>query len=100
MGLFKKKKDFLHIEVKQLIEWNEPNPNYPDSGWNFLAGDEDDDYMNDSDNHHIFAINTVCNYDQDIIPYLNAPAGTAYIRSTNGKFEVDDGTKPIVIEKQ
>lgn len=126
MGLFKKKKDFLHIEVKQLIEWNEPNgegcvvsdkitkegykvgymfreepnPNYPDSGWNFLAGDENDDYMNDSDNHHIFAINTVCNYDQDIIPYLHAPAGTAYIRSANGKFEVDDGTKPIVIEKQ
>lgn len=23
MGLFKKKKDFLHIEVKQLVEWNE-----------------------------------------------------------------------------
>ena len=68
--------------------------------YSFLAGDEDDDYMNDSDNHHIFAINTVCNYDQDIIPYLHAPAGTAYIRSANGKFEVDDGTKPIVIEKQ
>ena len=126
MGLFKKKKGFLQREVKQLIEWNEPNgegcvvsdkitkegykvgymyreepnPNYPDSGWYFLAGDEDDNYMNDSDNHHILAINTVCNCDQDIIPYLHSPVGTAYIRSANGKFEIDDGTKPIVIEKQ
>lgn len=127
MGLFKKKKnEFLPVEIKQLIEWNEPNgegcvvsdkitkegfkvgymyrdepnPNYPDSGWNFLAGNEDDDYMNDSNNHHIFAINTVCNYDEDIIPYLHSPIGSAFIRVNGGIFEEDDGSKPMVIEKQ
>ena len=127
MGLFKKKKsEFLPVEIKQLIEWNEPNgegcvvsdkitkegfkvgymyrdepnPTYPDRGWNFLAGNEDDDYMNDSNNHHIFAINTVCNYDEDIIPYLHSPIGSAFIRVNGGIFEEDDGSKPMVIEKQ
>lgn len=131
MGLFdrlKKNKlsEFLPIDVKPLIEWNEPNgegcivsdkitkegfkvgymyrdepnPDYPDSGWRFYAGDEDDDYMADSSNCHVFAINTVCNYDNDIIPYLHSPVGTAFIRVANGKFEVDDGSKPISIEKQ
>ena len=28
-----------------------------------MAGNEDDEYMNNSNNHHVFALNTVCNYD-------------------------------------
>lgn len=134
MGLFsKKKKDikknengFIDIEIKELIQWNEPNGNgcivsdkiskdgykvgymyrenpdngRPDSGWRFLAGNEDDEYMNDSNNHHIFTINEICNYDQDIIPYLNSPANSVYIRVDSTKFEVDDGSKPIFLEKQ
>ena len=36
----------------------------------------------------------------NLIQIILIVAGTAYIRSANGKFEVDDGTKPIVIEKQ
>ena len=80
-------KDFLKIEVKKLVEWNEPNgegclvsdmvtkegykvgymyrenpdPGRPDSGWRFLAGNESDEYINNPDNCHIMAINTVCN---------------------------------------
>ncbi len=117
---------YIKIEVKKLIDWNEangegcivsdritkegykvgymyrenPTPNIPDSGWRFLAGNEDDEYMNETKNHHIFAINTVCNYDSDIIPYLSSEIGTSYIRVDSSKFELDDGTKPIVIEKQ
>lgn len=129
MGLFdklKKKDDFIKIKVEKLIEWNEPNgegcivsdritkdgfkvgymfrekptEGNPDSGWVFTAGNEDDAYMNNSDNHHIFAINTVCNYDKDIIPYLKSPVGSAYIRVNNSEFEPDDGSKPIFIDKQ
>lgn len=69
--------------IEKLIDWNEPNregcivsdritkegfkvgymdEDNPDSGWRFLAGDEDEAYMNDSSNHHIFSINTICNY--------------------------------------
>lgn len=135
MELFKKSKkneveetenEYIKIEVKKLIDWNEPNgegcivsdkitkegykvgymyrenptANMPDSGWRFLAGNEDEIFMNDSKNHHVFAINTICNYDSDIIPYLNSNIGSAFIRVEGNKFLEDDGSKAIFIEKQ
>ena len=127
MGLFSKKKDdFIKIKVEKLIDWNEPNGEgcmvsdkitkegfkvgymyreepavgNPDSGWRFMAGNEDDEYMANPGNHHIFAINTICNYDRDIIPYLHSATGSAYIRVDDHRFEIDDGEKPIFIDKQ
>lgn len=32
-------------------------------------------------------VNTICQYDPDIIPLLHAPYGTAYIRDENGEFQ-------------
>ena len=131
MGLFdklkkKNKDEFLKIDVKPLIDWNEPNgegciasdmitkegwkvgymfrdeplDNQPDSGWHFFKGDESEAYSNDASNFHAFALNTICNYDQDIIPYLNLPVGTHLIRTAGGKFIEDDGSQPIRFEKQ
>ncbi|MBS6628798.1 MAG: DUF2185 domain-containing protein [Clostridiales bacterium] len=129
MGLFdkfKKKDNFIKIKVENLIEWNEPSgegcmvsdkitkdgfkvgymyreqpmEQNPDSGWRFMAGNEDDEYMNNPNNHHIFALNTICNYDKDIIPYLHSKIGSYYIRVDSNNFELDDGTKPICVEKQ
>ncbi len=123
---FFNKKDFIKIKVENLIEWNEPNgegcvvsdritkdgfkvgymyreepdAQNPDSGWRFMAGNEDDEYMNNPNNHHIFAINTICNYDKDIIPYLHSQIGCYYIRVDSNNFEEDNGTKPIYIKKQ
>jgi hypothetical protein len=51
-----------------------------DSGWRFLAGDEDDAYMDNAANHGVYAVNTVANYDPEIIPFLEAPVGSAFIR--------------------
>ena len=65
-----------------------------------MAGDEDEEYMNNPNNHHIFAINTICNYDKDIIPYLKSEIGSAYIRIDDNKFELDDGSKPIFVDRQ
>ncbi len=48
------------------------------SGWTFLAGDEDEDYINNPDNLTIYEVNTICNYDRSIIPYLDSPVGTAW----------------------
>ena len=113
-------------KIEKLIEWNEPNGEMcyvsdkiskdgykvgymyreepeegtPDSGWRFMAGNETDEYINDANNIHIFKINTVCNYDREIIPYLNSEIGTAYIRVDNSSFEVDEGNKEIFIAKQ
>jgi len=125
-NIFKKKEEFIKIDIKKLIQWNEPNgegclasdkitkegykvgymyreqpdEGKPDSGWRFMAGNEDDEYINDPKNLHIFALNTICNYDKDIIPYLKSQPGTAYIRISNDKFEVDEGTKPVFVDKQ
>lgn len=127
MRLVKKEKDdFIKIKVQKLIDWNEPNgegcivsdkitkegykvgymirenpiEGNPDSGWRFMAGNENEEYMNNPNNHHVFAINTICNYDKDIIPYLHAKIDSAYIRVDDKNFEFDDGTKPIFIAMQ
>lgn len=49
-----------------------------DSGWRFFSGDEDQSYINDLNHTGIYAVNTVANYDPDIIPYLNTPAPCAF----------------------
>lgn len=68
----------------------EPHFGYPDSGWRILAGDEDEDYMNESKNHNVYSLNTICNYDKDIIPYLDAEIGKAYIRNSFGILVLDE----------
>lgn len=118
--------NFIKIDIKNLIDWKEPNgegcmasdkitkegfkvgymyreqpsEGKPDSGWRFMAGNEDEEYMENPDNFHIFAINTICNYDSDIIPYLQSEIGTSYIRVDDKKFEKDDKTKTIFVDKQ
>ncbi len=55
-----------------------------DSGWAFLAGDETDAYMNDSSRHAIYDVNTIANYDPEIIAFLDAPIGSAFLRGPSG----------------
>ena len=119
-------KGFIKIKVDNLIDWKEPNgegcmvsdkitkegwkvgymyreepsPNNPDSGWRFFKGDEDEEYTSNPDNVHIFALNTICNYDKDIIPYLHSTIGASYVRVNENTFEIDDGTKEIYFVKQ
>lgn len=128
MRMFRKRNEngFLPVTVRRLIDWDEPNgagcivsdmitkegwkvgylfrdeplENQPDSGWRFFKGDENEEYAGDSANHHVSAINTVCSYDPDIIPYLRRPVGTRLIRVAGGKFMEDDGTQPVCVEKQ
>lgn len=54
-----------------------------------MAGVESDEYMDNPENHSIYQLNTICNYDQDIIPLLDSAPGTAYIRDNDGKFILD-----------
>ncbi|WP_350271719.1 DUF2185 domain-containing protein [Frondihabitans sucicola] len=51
-----------------------------DSGWRFFAGDEDQAYMDDPKNHGVYSLNTIANYDRIIIPILDEPPGTAWVR--------------------
>lgn len=68
----------------------ESSENFPDSGWRFFAGDESQEYTDEFSNFNIFDLNTICNYDETIISYLNSPVGVAYIRQGD-KFVLDLG---------
>lgn len=63
-----------------------PDDSVPDSGWRFFAGDEDDAYLDDAGHSEIYHLNTICNYDRDIIPLLTAPYGSAFYRDEAGIF--------------
>lgn len=50
------------------------------SGWIFMSGDESQAYADNPDNWAIYSVNTICNYDPAIIPYLQAGFDTAWGR--------------------
>ena len=62
-----------------------------DSGWRFLSGTETQEYANNADNWAIYDVNTIANYDNGIIKYLDSPIGTEFerIRGTNDFREVE-----------
>jgi hypothetical protein len=57
-----------------------------DSGWRFFAGDEDQAYMNNLQRHDVYDVNTIVNYDPDILPFLDAEMGSRFERVADGTF--------------
>lgn len=55
----------------------------PFSGWTFMAGDESQEYADDPANWAIYDVNTICNYDPAIIPFLEAAFGSKFGRVEN-----------------
>jgi hypothetical protein len=72
--------------------YREESDNEFDSGWRFLSGLETDAYVNDLSNVGLYDVNTIANYDRDVIPLLDAPAGSAFERDDDGRFT------PVVFE--
>lgn len=50
------------------------------SGWCIMAGTESDEYANDPDHFHFVSLGVVLNWDDSILPYLDAPVGSAFER--------------------
>lgn len=67
--------------------YRENSSNEADSGWRFFSGNEDDEYTNNPDNFSIFQLNTICNYDPDIIPLLESEVGKSFSRDENGNLQ-------------
>ena len=61
-----------------------------DTGWRFFSGDEDEQYTNNPDNFGVYSLNTICNYDRIIIPYLDKKVGTRLERINDSFIEVDE----------
>lgn len=62
-----------------------------DSGWFFMSGLENQEYIDNPDNVMIYDVNTIANYDPAIIPFLNYPIGSRLERQHNSNlFEIVD----------
>lgn len=58
-----------------------------DSGWVFQEGNESEEYRANWTNAEVLSLDTICNYDPDIVPYLSEPYGSAFRRDNSGKFQ-------------
>lgn len=71
--------------------FREKPENDEDSGWTFMAGDESQEYADDPDNWAIYEVNTICNYDPAIVPYVGSDFGTAWGRDPDSdEFEEEE----------
>ena len=61
-----------------------------DSGWRFFSGLESQEYIDEPHNLEIYDVNTIANYDPEIIMYLSAPIGSAFGRAENGEFIAEE----------
>lgn len=74
--------------------------NEQDSGWMFMAGDEDDEYTNDTDNIKLLTVGYVWqNLDKAIWKNIVEPVGSGFVRISADEFEKDDGTQDIFVHK-
>ncbi len=59
-----------------------------DSGWIFYGGGETQEYIDNPSNSSVFSVNTICNYDPDVISFLTYPPGTEIERNASGQLEL------------
>ena len=71
-----------------------------DSGWQLLAGNEDDHYLNNVKNLALPPLGYICDLDPDILKYIDYPIGTKLIRISSHEFEEDTRMKKIFVEKR
>lgn len=71
--------DMITVEGESVrFMYREYPDNEVDSGWRFMSGYESDQYMETVENHGIYDVNTIANYDPSIIPFLDAEVGLAF----------------------
>ncbi len=58
-----------------------------DSGWRFFAGGETAGQLH-GPGSDFYPLNTLCNYDPDILPLLGAPVGAAFVRGPTGLVDI------------
>ncbi|KPC53897.1 DUF2185 domain-containing protein [Amantichitinum ursilacus] len=61
-----------------------------DSGWRFFAGDEDDKYIDNPKNFSLLDLNVLANYDQSIVPFIDAPVGAAFDKVEGEFYDASD----------
>lgn len=78
--------DMITVEGKSVrYMYREEPDNDMDSGWRFMSGHEDVEYMDNPDNHAIYNVNTIANYDPSVIPFLDAEVGLVFEKVPGAK---------------
>ncbi len=80
--------DMITVDGKKVgYMYREAPDSDIDSGWRFFAGAESQEYADDAKNLALYDVNTIANYDPDIIPLLGAAIPAAFERCLDsGKF--------------
>ena len=95
--LCKMKQFFLAADkIKRLIEpmgymYREEGDEPADSGWRFFEGSENQEYADEPSHFGLYDVNTIANYDREIIPLLDSPVGSAFERTSTGFQAVPEG---------
>src|SRR5689334_12186398 len=77
--------DMITVDGKRVgYMYREEPDDETDSGWRFLSGEESQAYLDDAAHLEIYDVNTIANYDPDIVPHLSAPVGSAFEREDGG----------------
>ncbi len=73
--------DMITVEGRKVgYMYREKPDSAEDSGWRFFSGKESQEYLDDPSHTAIYDVNTIANYDAEIIPLLDSPAGSAFER--------------------
>jgi hypothetical protein len=64
-----------------------------DSGWQFMAGDEDDEYLNNIENVELCMVNSIVGIDPTVMSYIDSPVGARFVRMSSDEFEEDRNQK-------
>ena len=80
--------DMITVHGHKVGYMYRDEPDSPNSGWVFMAGNETQEYMDNPANIAMFDINTIANYDQDIIPLIESPVGTECERDSDGVLKI------------
>ncbi len=81
--------DQITVEGKKVgYMYREDPSSEMDNGWRFFSGYETQEYMDEPDNHSIYDLNTIANYDPDIVPFIELPIGTECERDDDGNLYV------------
>jgi len=83
--------DRIVVECAPVGYMYREEPQDPDdSGWCFFAGDESEEYTNDPARLGIYDVNTIANYDPEIVSLLSEKPGAAFIRDARtGRLVMD-----------
>lgn len=69
------------------MERDVPNDSHPATGWLIMSDDEDPGMVDNPDNYVVLRMDTLFDLDPAVIPYLKAPAGSAFVRESETSFK-------------